>query len=127
LGSQRRLGSLNQPSKGVTITDRQVGQDLAVDLDAGLVEASNEAIIGEAVLATGGVNAGYPEAAKLPLAVPPMHIGVVKTVNEGFAGPLEEAVPNTSMTSSLGDDLLVPSLLDNASLDSAQGISPGGT
>jgi hypothetical protein len=108
----------------VTITDRQVGQDLAVDLDAGLVEAGNEAVVGEAVLATGGVDAGYPEAAKLPLTVPPMHIGVVKAVDEGFAGPLEEAVPSTSMTPSLGDDLLVPSVLDDASFDSAQGISP---
>jgi hypothetical protein len=108
----------------VPIPDRQIGQDLAVDLDASLVETGHEAIIGEAVLASGGVDTGYPEATKLPLAVPAMHIGVVETVHEGFAGPFEETVANTSMAPRLSDNLLVPSLLDDASFDSAQGLSP---
>jgi hypothetical protein len=56
-----------------------------------------------------------------------MHIRVVETVHEGFAGLLEEAMASASMTPRLSDDLLVPALFDDASFDPAQGLSPDET
>ena len=124
LGCQCCLGRLYQASKGVAITNRQIGQDLAVDIYTCLMKAIDEAIVGEAVHADSGVDAGYPEAAKLPFAVPAMHIGVMEAVDEGLAGPFEKAMANTPMTPRLGDHPLMPSSLGNASLDPAQILTP---
>jgi hypothetical protein len=77
--------------------------------------------------ANSGVDAGYPEAPKLPFAVPPMLIGVIETVDEGFSCPFDKAVADTSMTSRLSDHPLVPSPLGDASLDPAQILSPLGS
>jgi len=77
--------------------------------------------------ANSGVDAGYPEATKLPLAVPPMHIGVIETVDEGFACPFQKTMSDASMTSRLSDNPLVPSPLGDASLDPAQILSPLGS
>jgi hypothetical protein len=74
--------------------------------------------------ANSGVDAGYPEAAKLPFAVPPMHIGVIETMDEGFPCSFEEAVADTSMTPRLSEHPLVPSPRGDASLDPAQIPSP---
>ena len=74
--------------------------------------------------ADSSIDAGYPEAAKLPLAVPAMLIGVMKAVDEGFAGLFEKAVAGTSMTSCLSDDLPMSSPLSDTSLNPAQILTP---
>jgi hypothetical protein len=74
--------------------------------------------------ANSGVDAGYPEATKLPFPVPPMLIGVRETVDQGFPCSFEKAVADTSMTSRLSEHPLVPSLRRDASLDPAQILSP---
>lgn len=73
-----------------------------------------------------GVDAGYPEAAKLPLAVPAMLIGVVQAVNEGLASSFQKAMAHTSVTPRLGDHPLVSSFPRYPSLDPAQVLSPSG-
>jgi hypothetical protein len=77
--------------------------------------------------ANSGVDAGYPEATKLPFAVPPMLIGVRETVDQGFPCPFEKAVADTSMTSRLSEHLLVPLPLADAPLDPSQILSPLGS
>jgi hypothetical protein len=71
-----------------------------------------------------GVDASYPEAAKLPFAVPTMLIGIMEAVEEGFAGLFEKAMAGTSMTLRLRDHPLVFPPLGNASLDPAQSLTP---
>ena len=44
------LGELDDPPEGGRVANRQVGQDLAVDLHVGLLEAVDELAVGEAVL-----------------------------------------------------------------------------
>ena len=44
------LGELDDPPEGGRVADREVGQDLAVDLDVGLLQAVDELAVGEAVL-----------------------------------------------------------------------------
>src|SRR5690606_19607648 len=56
-----RLG--DQRGESLRLVDRHVGQHLAVDLDAGLVEAVDEAAVGEAVLAHRCVDALDPQGA----------------------------------------------------------------
>ena len=71
-----------------------------------------------------GVDAGDPQPPELPFAVPPVLIGVVETVEERLTGPLEQAMAHAAVAPGLGDDRLVSSPLDGASLDSAQDASP---
>jgi hypothetical protein len=127
LGCQCCLGRFHQSGKGVAVTNRQVSQELAVDIDSRLVKAVDETIIGEAVQADSSVNAGYPKAAKLPFAVPAMLIGVIEAVDEGFVGPFEKAMADTSMTPRLSDHPVVSSPPGDASLDPAQILSPLGS
>jgi hypothetical protein len=47
--------------------DRHVGQNLAVDFDAGLVQTVDEAAVGQAGLADGSVDALDPEGAEIAL------------------------------------------------------------
>jgi len=71
-----------------------------------------------------GVDAGYPEAAKLPFAVPAMLVGVIEAMEEGFAGPFDKTMADTSMTPRLGKQPLVSSFLGDASFDPAQILTP---
>src|SRR5690606_27335763 len=52
-----RLGPSHQRSKRLRLMDGHVRQDLAVDLDARLVQAVDEAAIGQAMLAGGSIDA----------------------------------------------------------------------
>jgi hypothetical protein len=88
------------------------------------VKAIDEAIVGETMHADSGVDAGYPEAAKLAFALPAMLIRIIEAVDERFAGPFDKAVTDTSMTPRLSDHFLVSSPPGNASLDPAQILSP---
>jgi len=47
--------------------DREIGEDLAVDLDTSGGEALDKSAVGQAAVAGGGTDTLNPEAAKLPL------------------------------------------------------------
>ncbi len=68
------------------LVDRHVGQDLAVDLDAGLVQAVDETAIGQAVLADGGVDALDPERAEIALAALAVAVGILHRLVDGLLG-----------------------------------------
>jgi hypothetical protein len=72
----------------------------------------------------GGVDASDPQSPELPFAVPPVLIGVVETVEERLTGSLEQAISDATVAPGLGDDRLMSSPLDGASLDPAQDSSP---
>src|SRR6185295_4231579 len=63
-GRQRLAGGVGKSAERVGIAHGDVGEDLAVDLDPGELEAVHERAVGEAVLARGGVDAGDPQAAE---------------------------------------------------------------
>src|SRR5262249_30639567 len=65
---KRVLGGLDQRGEGRRVVDGQVGQDLAVDLDAGQVQALDEPVVGHPVRAGRGVDPLDPELAEVALA-----------------------------------------------------------
>src|SRR5579875_2821330 len=75
-GGRRLAGALRETSEGVGVADGDVGEHLAVELDAGEREAVHELRVAHAVLARGGVDAGDPQAAEVALAVAPVAVGV---------------------------------------------------
>src|SRR3954447_7342898 len=68
-GCRRLAGGLGKSAERLGIAHGDVGQDLAVELDAGQLQAVHERAVGEVVLARGGVDARDPQAAEVALAV----------------------------------------------------------
>src|SRR4051794_33357385 len=68
-GRRRLTGGVGESGEGLGVADGDVREDLAVELDAGELEAVHELAVAHAVLARGGVDARDPEAAEVALAV----------------------------------------------------------
>src|SRR6476620_6383182 len=92
LGGSRRLsrlaGGLGKSGEGLGIAHGDVGQDLAVELDAGQLQAVHELAVAEAVLAGRRVDARDPEAAEVALAVAPIAVRVGVRLHQRFLGAL---------------------------------------
>ena len=74
------LGLFDQGLKRCRLPHRQIGHDLAVDLDPGLEDAVHELRVGQAMLAGRGVDALDPQAAERALLVAPVAIGVLQAL-----------------------------------------------
>ena len=66
--------------------DGEIGENLAVDLDAGLVEAVDETAIGQAVLADGGIDALDPQRTEIALAGLPVARRILHRFLDGLLG-----------------------------------------
>ena len=73
---QRLLGDAHEMREGRRIRDRELGEHLAVDLVAGLLQAVHQPAVGDLVLARGGVDADDPEAAEIALPGLAVAVGV---------------------------------------------------
>src|SRR5436305_8066724 len=86
LGLDRRLRQLRQAGEPRGVGDGHVGQHLAVEQRAGGVEAGDQAAVVEPVETGGGVDADDPQAAQLPLLLPPVAVGVDARLVHGLLG-----------------------------------------
>src|SRR4051794_41977565 len=68
-GRRRLTGGVGESREGLGVADGDVREDLAVELDAGELEAVHELSVAHAVLPRGGVDARDPQAAEVALAV----------------------------------------------------------
>src|SRR6202022_5189861 len=68
----RAFRLLDDRPKCFRLTNRELGEDLAIDFDAGLGEAIDETRIGEALLTHRGVKPLNPQGAKNPLLGAPV-------------------------------------------------------
>ncbi|OWK26328.1 hypothetical protein AJ87_03255 [Rhizobium yanglingense] len=66
--------------------DRHVGEDLAVDLDASLVQAVDEAAVSKAEFADGSVDALDPKRAEIALVNLAVAVGVLLGAIDGSLG-----------------------------------------
>ena len=85
-GGESPLGGAHQRREGGSIAHGEVRQHLAVNLDAGLRQPVDKAAIGQALSAGSGIDTLDPEAAELPLAVPPVGVGVAQRVEDRLVG-----------------------------------------
>src|SRR5688500_12680140 len=75
-GRRALPGELHKSAKAIGIVDGDVGEHLAVHLDAGLAEAVDQLRVRHALLARGRVDPRDPEAAEVALAVAPVAVRV---------------------------------------------------
>src|SRR4030095_16463549 len=79
-----RLG--NDRLEGVALVHRDVGQDLAVEIDAGELEAVHELAVGQAFGADRGVDALDPQGAEAALLHLAVAIGILPGLLDRLAG-----------------------------------------
>src|SRR5919201_440591 len=88
-GSGRRpTGGIRKSAEGLGVPDGDVGQNLAVELDAGQLQSVDEGAVAQAVLAGGGVDANDPQPAEVALAVAPVAVRVGVGLHDRFLGAL---------------------------------------
>src|SRR3954453_12802157 len=87
-GRHGLAGAVGESPEGLGVADGDVGQDLAVELHAGLLEAVHEGPVAHAVLAGGRVDTGDPQPAEVALAVAAVPVAVLVGLEDGFLGPL---------------------------------------
>src|SRR5262249_59839989 len=75
--------------EGSGVVHGEVGEDLAVDVDASRLETGDEARVRDVVLPAGGVDPHDPESPDLALARPPVAIGVAERAHDLLIGLAE--------------------------------------
>src|SRR6266436_1325919 len=90
-----------------SVVHRDVREHLAVDFDAGLVQAVDDAAVGEPVQARRGVDARDPQCAELTLVLPPVAVRVLACLDDGLLGRAIDLAPGVVVALRLGENLLV--------------------
>ena len=114
LESSLRL--FDQDSKCLRLMDRQIGQNLAVDLDVCLVQAIDEASVGQAVLTRSGVDALDPERTEVALAILAVAVSILQRLLDCLLGDADGVLAAAVETLSCAQNLLVLCVGGNASL-----------
>src|SRR5436190_20879272 len=81
-----RLGLIHQSLERGGLVDGEVGEHLAVDLDAGLREPAHKSAVGEPMLAHGGVDALDPKRPEIPLLELAPDVVVLQRTVDGRIG-----------------------------------------
>ena len=90
-GLGARLGvlcPLGEHLERLRMVQRQVGEALAIQSDAGGLQAVDQLTVGQAVQARGGVDAHDPQAAEVALLAAAAGVGVVQRLVDGLLGGL---------------------------------------
>src|SRR5581483_7834494 len=77
-GAEGGLGLCDERLQASRIVHRQVGEDLAIDHDAGLLDAADELRIGQPLFARTGVDALDPQTAEVALLGAAIAIGITQ-------------------------------------------------
>ena len=90
MAGESGLGLLHQLGKARGVVHGDVGEDLAIELDAGLLEAVDELRVAGAVQLGSGGDADDPERAELALLLAAAGVGELEAALDGFLGCLVE-------------------------------------
>src|SRR5688572_7785073 len=111
---QSLLRLLRNGRKSRRFPDREIRQDLAVQLDPGALHAIDELRIGQSVLARTGIDALDPQAAEVALLGAPVAVGVLQALFDLLEGNTVVVVGPADIALGHVEDLLVPRMRGNA-------------
>src|SRR5579883_2157185 len=127
---QMALGLFDDRGERGRLMDGEFGQDLAVDFDPGRGQPGDEAAIGQAVLAHGGVDALDPQRAEFALAVLAVAIGVLHRLFDRLLGDADSVLATAKIALGGAQSLLVLGVSGYAAFDARHddllGILNGG-
>ena len=113
---ERGLGRLDEAAERGRVGDGEIGEDLAVDLDAGGVQPGDEPAVAHVVEAARRVDPLDPQAAELALAGPAVAEGVLPAAHDLLVGRPERAALVAVVALGLLQYLLVALLGSHATL-----------
>src|SRR5215472_8792906 len=117
------LRLLCQRTEGRRVVHRNVGEHLAVDLHAGLVQSVDDAAVGKAVDTRRRIDARDPERAELALVLPPVAVGVLPRLDDGLLRRAIDLAPGVVVALRLAKNLLVTAAGRHATLYSCHGAA----
>ena len=94
----------------------EIGEDLAVNFDPGLVQAIDKSAIGQAEFTGRCVDALNPQGAEIALLGAAVAVGILLGLLDGLNGDAEDVLAAREITLRLLDDLLVGLAGDCAAL-----------
>src|SRR5690606_11179443 len=98
-------------------------QNLAVDLDGSLLQASDQTAVGQAVDACAGVDTGDPQSAELTLLLTAVTVGVLAGLDHRLLGNAEYARTRTVVAFGEFQNLLVTTTGDDATLNTSHVVT----
>src|SRR5476651_1843740 len=106
-GTEARFGLFDDLAERGLVEHREVGEDLAIHVDDGLLQARHELAVRDTRLAGARVDASNPERAELALLVAAVAIGVLPRLHHRFLGDAVYVIAAAAETLGLVEDLLV--------------------
>src|SRR5450631_3963522 len=106
-GTEARFGLFDDLAERGLVEHREVGEDLAIHVDAGLLQARHELAVRDTRLAGARVDAGDPERAEFALPVAAVAIGVLPRLHHRFLGDAVDVLAAAAETLGLVEHLLV--------------------
>ena len=104
------LGTLDLVDEGgeaFLVEDGHVGKDLAVETDAGLLEAVHEHGVGHAVGASAGIDTGDPQTAERTLLVTAVTIGILTGAHDSLLGNTVDVIAAEAEALGKGENFLM--------------------
>src|SRR5579884_1966762 len=117
-GRQRLPGLLHKLGKRRGVADRQIGQNLAVQLDAGAPQALYEAIVGDSIKPCGRADALDPEPTELAFPRAPVAKRIPQRALAGFLGGAVELALGQKEAFGVLEVFLAPRATLGSSFDS---------
>src|SRR5690606_38495258 len=111
----------DQGPERLRLADREIRENLAVDVDPGALHAVDELRVGQAMLAHAGIDALNPQAAEAALAVAAVAIGVLQPLLDALDGDAEVVLGAAAIAGRHLHDLLVPGVSRDAALHTCHG------
>src|SRR6267154_318841 len=118
LGREAGLGFLRDGRKGRHVMYRKIGEHLAIDGEARLVQPVDQRAVGHSVQPRRGVDAGDPQRAELTLLFAPAAIGVLTGLDDRLLGGAEDFAPGVEIALCLLENFLVPPACDDTAFNS---------
>src|SRR5262245_27019066 len=120
--SSAALRRLDDLRKRAGVAHGEIGQDLAVEVDVGLLQALDELAVTQALRADGRIDADDPQAAEPALALLSVPRRVGERVEQGFAGRLDQPRTRALAAFRVLQEALVAGVGGDAALDSGHSI-----
>src|SRR3979490_3588806 len=124
LGREACLGFLCDGRKGRHVMYRKIGEHLAIDGEARLVQPVDQRAIGPPAQTRRGVDASDPQRAELTLLFAPAAIGVLTGLDDRLLGGAKDFAPGIEIALRFLEDFLVPPTRDDTAFNSCHVLSP---
>src|SRR6202790_5832718 len=118
LGREAGLGFLCDGREGRHVMYRKIGEHLAIDGEARLVQPVDQRAVGHSTQTRCGVDAGDPQRAELALLFAPAAIGVLTRLDDRLLGGAEDFAPGIEIAFCLLENFLVPPPRDDTAFNS---------